>query len=444
VGLVEGGVFRTVGRHEGEATSVDLDPQGAILASAGFDNAVRLWDVRNGRSLGRPLRGHIAFVSDVAVAPGGRGLASAGADGVIAVWDLQRPFLPARELRVGRPETEAPLAWTPDGRTLLAGGADGSITRWDASTGDSAPLTGARPAVQVVGLAVHPQGASLAAGTSTGPEFPKTDAVELWDLNGGRPQGKKLPMPEGLDAFSARTVAFSPDGRVLVGGGQGTVLIWRLDGSREPLRLAGDVAAFSPDGKRLAVTTGQPDDGTVRLYDVGSGKQRGKLSTGRNAFVWDVAFSPDGAAVAAGDNDGTVVLWDAHTKKRVGEPLTGFDSRVDHVAFSPDGRTLAAASSAQKIRLWDARTRQPLGLPLEGHFLAFSPGSDSLAASTSRGTAQVWSLDLGTLRKQACALAGRNLNGAEWEQFIGTLRDYEATCPDLPRGRPATPAVSAD
>jgi hypothetical protein len=138
------------------------------------------------------------------------------------------------------------------------------------------------------------------------------------------------------------------------------------------------------------------------------------------------------------------VLWDARTGQRAGEPLTGFDSRVDFVEFAPDGRTLAATSSSEQIRLWQLPTRQPLGPPLTGHGVAFSPDGSLLAAPTQQRGVMLWSLDVSTWRRAACALAGRNLGAAEWKQFVGGLRAYEPTCPGLPRGRPVTPAVSAD
>ncbi len=441
VGLLRSGAFRRLGDHDGQSTSVDVDPEGVIVATGGFDNAVRLWDARSGTSLGRPLRGHIAFVADVAVAPAGHGVASVGADGVVAVWDLTRPSRLARTLHTGKLGREAPLAWTPDGRTLIAGGADGSVTRLDPSGGVPLLVSGARRATEVVSVAADPRGNRVAAVTTAGHDFPQPHAVELWDLRRASVRPKRLPLPPSLDTGAGR-LAFSPDGQSLAAAGTSAVLVWRLGRDEDPRRLPGALPAFSPDSRTLAVTSGRPDEGTVYLYDARSGAPRGTLRTGRPAFVSAVAFGSDGRTVAAGDVDGTVVVWDVRRRTRLGEPLTGIGGRVDHVAFSPDGRILAAASSKHEVLLWDAETRRSLGRPIEGQFIAFGRGG-RLVAATGDGTAHVWSLGIDDLRDEACALAGRNLNRAEWQQFIGPLREYSSTCLGLRPGRPAIPAASA-
>jgi WD40 repeat protein len=108
--------------------------------------------------------------------------------------------------------------------------------------------------------------------------------------------------------------------------------------------------AFSPDGERLAVTTGEPKQpGTVTLWDVATRKQVWKHH--ETGGVPAVAFSPDGKSLAIGVYDNAARLLDAGT----GQVVKSFahPKEVRGVAFSPDGKLLATASWDKLVRVWD-------------------------------------------------------------------------------------------
>jgi WD40 repeat protein len=71
-------------------TSLAFHPGGEVLASAGKDRTVRLWNPAGGPPL-KNLEGHAAWVQGVAFFARGGRLASAGADGTVRVWDLTSP-----------------------------------------------------------------------------------------------------------------------------------------------------------------------------------------------------------------------------------------------------------------------------------------------------------------------------------------------------------------
>lgn len=196
---------------------------------------------------------------------------------------------------------------------------------------------------------------------------------------------------------SIRTVAYSPNGRLIASGGKDqAVTLW--EGRRalgEPLTGHEgwiNSVAFSPDNH--LVISGSAD-GTVRIWDVQTRQLMGEPLSGHGGAVWCLAVSPDGRTVASGNADGTIDLWNVEELAAARAPLTGHEDAVYGLAFSPDGRILASGSGDNTIRLWDAQTGDPLGEPLSGHrnwvmSVAFSPDGSLLTSTGVDRTIVLW------------------------------------------------------
>ena len=139
------------------------------------------------------------------------------------------------------------------------------------------------------------------------------------------------------------------------------------------------------------------------LFDAKTGKlARTLIGTADHA----VDFSPDGRLLAGGGLDvSRVNVWDAATGAllfglKTGEAV-GSTGRIESIAFSPDGALLAAAGDPPSVFIWDVKTKQ-VKRRLEtssGHFerLAFSPDGERLATVSRwpQREARLWSLDDG-------------------------------------------------
>jgi WD40 repeat protein len=138
-----------------------------------------------------------------------------------------------------------------------------------------------------------------------------------------------------------------------------------------------EILAFLPDGKTLAVTA----DNTLRLWDVGSGRERRRFTTPLRQGVFRTritcfAVSPDGKLLAAGCEDGVARVWETDT----GKEFRRFEEKntsVVKLAFSPDGKRLAAWSypGPGTVRVWDVaggRCLATMGDLSSAELLAFS------------------------------------------------------------------------
>ncbi|MBN1430221.1 MAG: Gldg family protein [Anaerolineae bacterium] len=198
--------------------------------------------------------------------------------------------------------------------------------------------------------------------------------------------------------------------------------------------------AFNRDGSRLA-TAGA--DGTVRTWDVGTGKQELELR-GHTSDVLDVAYSPDGKQIASVGRDGTVRVWDIASGEQL-KQLEGQTTGVIRIAYSPDGRMLASVGENQALNVWNAKTLEPMdyspiSVPSPLYTVQFSPDSSLVAAGggmtsasgSTEGPIYVWKVKTGeqevakTLHTSlvidiAFSSDGETLHTAAWDGTGGTV-----------------------
>ncbi|MHC4176624.1 MAG: WD40 repeat domain-containing protein, partial [Planctomycetota bacterium] len=366
--------------HQGPVHSLAFSPAEEILATAGWDATVRLWDVPSGKLRATlPGRGRIAclvFSSEGHTLAVGGGVP--GRAGQMTLWDVgsilagETLAKPPVNLR-GHSGWIQCAAFSPDDQTLLTGSHDGTAILWDVAAG-KARATLRHPG-GVVCAAFAPNGQYVATGLFD-------HLMSFWNVTTG-----KLMARARAHQGPVMALAFSPDGEVLASGSYDTgVKLWGVLGElRHLLSFKGHKdpvvsLAFASDGQTLM--TGSRD-GTVKLWDVDLEEARPRIHGSDTIAIRSLARSPDGKLVAAGGMEGRVKLWDLDTR-RPWKVLKAQDEAVAAVAFSPGG-TLLAAGCEDAVKIFDLTTGRPRHqLSVEGsaYGLAFSRDGQLLAVGT--------------------------------------------------------------
>ena len=274
---------------------------------------------------------------------------------------------------------------------IMAVDTEGNVSAWEAEAFSLRELSPYHIATLeghtgfVRSVAFSPDSKILASGS-------QDSTIKLWDI------GTKENIAMLRHAHRVRSVAFSPDGTTLASGSfDGTIRLWDI-ATKENIATLEDHTrsvrvTFSPDGTMLASGS---QDSTIKLWDVAT---KENIATLRHTHrVSSIVFSPDGAMLASGSWDSTIKLWDVARKENIAT-LEEHTRPINSVVFSPDGTMLASGASDSTIKLWDVAARTNIAT-FEGHkssvwSVAFSPNGTSLGSGSSDRTVKLWDIATG-------------------------------------------------
>ena len=196
-------------------------------------------------------------------------------------------------------------------------------------------------------ISFQPDGKVVVSGADAGDTEIRFHDIHTGDLL------KSIKTPQN------RHIAFSPDGKTLVGGDQNTVKFWNAETGAE-LRTIKHVAtslralAVSPDGRFLV--SGGLDD-RIRFWDFKTGKFVKDIKI--EGFCWFIVFSEDGRYLATGGNPDVQLIESAKgkivakLKGYIFDPMNTANNDTFSAAFTPNGKFLITGGADGIVRFWE-------------------------------------------------------------------------------------------
>lgn len=368
------------------------------------DNSINVWTI-NGILVAKFV-GHNRTINRVVFSPNSQVIASASSDNTVNLWSLK--FLLNSQWKAHEKSIKK-LNFSND-VSRIASASDKQAKSWDLN-GNLLKNMEAKYAIDfsMIGknniLVIKDQGLIETLNTNT---YFSNKNNQYQDFYEKIINKNKKNQEHYEDIIST----LSPDGKyILTAEGKvstSEIKLWSFDkGFQTLIKLRFDRilnANFSPDSKLLAIHS-QPGGANASFVDaINEIIELFKLDGTLVATLagHKASFSPDTKIIATAGEDGIVRLYkpDGSLIKN----LRGHSEYVTNVTFSPDGEILASASDDKTVRLWSSDGTLLRTFPLAEvvNDLSFSPDGKTLALGNSSGYIVLWNFDLDNLLSRGC------------------------------------------
>ncbi len=294
--------------------NIGWSPDGQTLAISG-DKDIWLYDYDgNTLDLVRHFTGHSNLVTALAWSPDGNLLASAGWDETVRVWDIATGnTITVFEMHKNRVSA---IAWQPEGEMLVSGGWDEMVYVWNPRTGEiktDFTVHLDQYATNTNSVAWRFDGEAIAAGGFGSP-------IWVWNIETGNIIVEFRPNYVGGGSTGLDSFTWSPDGILMAIQKGHTQIVDPFTG--ETIANLGDQTrqdvslAWNPNGEWLATNS---RDGITRIWNAQTWQEVAALTNGLAIkahladiadYAYTIAWSPDGSKLASVGGDSLLRIWD--------------------------------------------------------------------------------------------------------------------------------------
>lgn len=331
-----GKVLRKLKSHVGEVTQLAFTPDGKHLISGGSDGRLVLWDVATGENL-LHTTADSTHSSRIRLSPKQDQVAAILGGHSIFVWDAQQ----GKQLKTieSMPSLATALTYEMGEAGLASGHDNGQVFFWDTATGKQTGQTHDHN-TRITSMVIDPKGTRLATGGSI------DGYVFILDI---KTNNILLLIPGATEGCTVESLTFVPGTPYLAvcgidwksSGQEGRICLWNIDkpGKVSNTPTGGTALAAHPDGRQLAVATLTE---SICLYSIPDLTLQREL-IGHTGLVTALAYTGDGSKLLTSGDDGTVRVWDVATGKEL--QVCETDVSIRDLSISHDGRFVYTANA---------------------------------------------------------------------------------------------------